>query len=97
MEASSVTSQGMSAFTPMLSASGRTRRSMLSRRVNAISAPWEASTRAMPQAMESLLATPMTTPRLPAISVPDGNASSGDPCSSAIYPHVPRFGSAGLV
>ena len=79
-----MTSQGIRVVTPIESASGRTRFSIISMMVKAISAPWEASTRAMPQAMESLLATPMTTPRLPAISVPLGSS-----CSSAIYPPDP--------
>ena len=70
METSSVTSQGMRVFTPIESANGCTRFSMASMMVKAISAPWDASTLAMPQAMESLLATPMTTPRLPASRVP---------------------------
>ncbi len=48
-----VTSTATTVFTPMLSASGWTRRSMPGRWKKAISAPWAASCEAMPQAMES--------------------------------------------
>ncbi len=72
IEASSVTSTGARTFTPMLSASGCTRRSMPGRCRKAISAPWAASWLAMPQAMDWWLATPVTIPRLPRMSSPLG-------------------------
>ena len=72
MAASSVTSTGASTWTPMLSASGWTRRSMPGRCRKAISAPWAASWQAMPQAMDWWLATPVMIPRLPFISSPLG-------------------------
>src|SRR5262249_10905440 len=75
--ASSVTSQGSTSFEPIPAASGSTRFLMAAPWAgSAISAPWSRQPLVMPQAIARVLATPKTTPRVPAINL----------AASAIYP-----------
>ena len=87
-DASSATSQGRTIDAPTLSASGRTRFSSASPwKVKASSAPWSATARAMPQAIDRSLATPMIKPRLPAIS----------PASAVIFRRCPSCFEVGSI